>query len=86
MLQTLRDASGTPIVEFKDSRLSLYTGKNAIATAMQPSQADGSDTNSGNAGPNNPLDLYMQRQPVLRVQVSFQICSFYLMSLLESFL
>lgn len=81
-LQTLRDASGTPIVEFRDSRLSLYTGKDAISAAMQQSQADASNTSNGNASPNNPIDLYLQRQPVLRVQVSFQNYPFHLLSLL----
>jgi NADPH:quinone reductase-like Zn-dependent oxidoreductase len=57
---TVWDPSGIPIVDFKDSRISLYTGKNAITTA-QASDTDG--TNSTNA-----LDMYKQRQPTLRVQ------------------
>ncbi|MCJ1468406.1 hypothetical protein MMC07_007034 [Pseudocyphellaria aurata] len=65
---TIWDASRTPIVDFKDSRISLYTGKDAIAVAMQQSQAGVLDTGSASASLSNHLDLYMQRQPTLRVQ------------------
>jgi acyl transferase domain-containing protein len=49
---TLWDTRGTPVVELKDVRMSLYTGKN-----VSQQQADD----------NGPLSLYMQRQPALRV-------------------
>ncbi|PYI20858.1 putative polyketide synthase [Aspergillus violaceofuscus CBS 115571] len=49
---TLWDARGAPIVEFTDVRMSLYTGKSGSQT--QPES-------------NSPLDLYLQRQPTLRV-------------------
>jgi hypothetical protein len=58
------------VFDFKDSRLSLYTGKNAIAVAQQQTLAEGSDTDNANATLSNPLALYLQRQPTLRVQVS----------------
>lgn len=52
------------MVEFKDSRIALYNGKNAISVAQQTG-----DVETGDAIPNlgNPLELYMQRQPTLRV-------------------
>jgi hypothetical protein len=53
------------VVDFRDSRIALYTGKNAII------QADTTETDGAGVGLSNPLDLYMQRQPVLRVQVRF---------------
>jgi hypothetical protein len=49
---TLWDTRGMPVVELKDVRMSLYTGKN-----VSQQQADDS----------GPLSLYMQRQPALRV-------------------
>ncbi|KAI5854487.1 polyketide synthase [Durotheca rogersii] len=52
---TLRDSRGTPVVDFKGGRISLYTGKASAPSA----QSDGSG--------DNLRDLFMQRQPTLRI-------------------
>lgn len=52
---TLRDARGVPIVNLRDARMSLYTGKSSAVK----SSSDGNNA--------NPIDKYMQRQPTLRV-------------------
>ncbi|KAI2618197.1 polyketide synthase [Hypoxylon sp. NC1633] len=49
---TLRDARGAPVVDFKNARISLYTGKN---TAQNQSDGD------------SFVEKYMQRQPTLRI-------------------
>ncbi|KAI4604125.1 Type I Iterative PKS [Pestalotiopsis sp. 9143b] len=61
---TIKDASGALVVEFKDSRIALYNGKNAISVAQQTGDVETGDA-LANLG--NPLELYMQRQPTLRV-------------------
>lgn len=64
--QTIRDVSGVVVVEFSDSRIALYNGKQAIAVAQQSTdEKDGADA-ANNAA--NPLELYLERQPTLRVQ------------------
>ncbi|KAK8044419.1 hypothetical protein PG993_004443 [Apiospora rasikravindrae] len=63
---TIRDASGAVVVEFSDSRIALYNGKQAIAVVQQSTdENDGADA-ANNAA--NPLELYLERQPTLRVQ------------------
>lgn len=55
------------MVEFTDSRIALYNGKQAISVAQQSSdegEADDKNTLKGT----NPVELYLQRQPALRVQ------------------
>ncbi|KAK6210523.1 hypothetical protein LQW54_006131 [Pestalotiopsis sp. IQ-011] len=56
---TMLDANGTVVVDFKDSRISLYTGKNALTVTQQSGEELESDS--------TPID-YMQRQPTLRMQ------------------
>lgn len=51
------------MVDFRDARIALYTGKNAIILA------DAAESNGTAVGLSNPTELYMQRQPTLRVQV-----------------
>ncbi|KAI1338699.1 polyketide synthase [Xylariaceae sp. FL0016] len=63
---TIRDASGSLVFEFKDSRIALYNGKNAIA-AIQHAEESGTD-NSDGGGLVDPLRVYLQRQPTLRIQ------------------
>ncbi|RYP19020.1 hypothetical protein DL765_003603 [Monosporascus sp. GIB2] len=65
---TIRDTSDALVVDFRDSRISLYTGKYTTAIGQQQSQTGDSDTNSASASSSNPLGLYTQRQPALRVQ------------------
>jgi acyl transferase domain-containing protein len=50
MHATLRDPRGAPVVDFKDARIALYTGK----------KVDAPETNE-------LLDLYLKRQPTLRI-------------------
>ena len=52
---TLRNASGAPVVDFKAAKISLYNGRNAVASQ----QEDDSGA--------NPLEKYLKRQPTLRV-------------------
>lgn len=52
MSATLSDTHGTPVVNFRDVRIALYTGKKVD----QPEDEGG------------PLDVYMERQPTLRVR------------------
>ncbi|OBR11662.1 Beta-ketoacyl synthase domain-containing protein [Colletotrichum higginsianum IMI 349063] len=67
---TVRDASGALVVDFKDGRMSRYTGKNSVAVSQQQEsatgEADAADASTG-AGA-DPLALYTQRQPTLRIQ------------------
>ncbi|KAI0532874.1 polyketide synthase [Xylaria digitata] len=60
---TIRDASGGLVVELIDSRIALCTGKNAVLVAGQSR-----DIEASSSGDVNPLNLFLQRQPTLRIQ------------------
>lgn len=64
---TIRDASGALVVDFRDGRMSRYTGKNVITVTQQQDQTEEADTADLSLGA-DPLALYTQRQPTLRVQ------------------
>ena len=53
---TLRDARGDPVVDFRDGKISLYTGK--TAPVAEESEGDGT----------NAAQLFTQRQPTLRIR------------------
>lgn len=50
------------MVDFKDSRIALYSGSKSLAAA----KSEGSETD-GAEKTTNPLDMYLQRQPTLRI-------------------
>ncbi|KAK7947138.1 polyketide synthase [Apiospora aurea] len=63
---TVYDASGAPVVDMKDSRIALYTGKSAMAAPVEPQKIDKDDADASIL--DTPMDPYTQRQPTLRVQ------------------
>ncbi|KAK7906576.1 hypothetical protein PG985_016313 [Apiospora marii] len=66
---TIYDASGAPVVDLKDSRIALYTGKSAMAAAPTPEQkTEKANTDTEASFLDTPADVYTQRQPTLRVQ------------------
>ncbi|KAF7539879.1 hypothetical protein G7054_g1806 [Neopestalotiopsis clavispora] len=64
---TIRDANGALVVDYRDGRMARYTGKNDISVAqhqLQDSKTEGGDEGLGA----DPVALYTQRQPTLRVE------------------
>lgn len=53
------------MVDFRDSRIALYNGSKSVTVIQSSGDSETDDTNPEFA---NPLDLYLQRQPTLRVQ------------------
>jgi acyl transferase domain-containing protein/NADPH:quinone reductase-like Zn-dependent oxidoreductase/NADP-dependent 3-hydroxy acid dehydrogenase YdfG len=60
---TVRDASGALVVDYRDGRMSRYTGKNSVAVTQQQSEGE-----SNSDAATDPLAMYLKRQPTLRVQ------------------
>lgn len=77
LLQTIRNVVGQPIFNFTDSRIALYTGKTSSSAFAQHYQqtSQASAVEAFDSG-KPPLDLYLQRQPTLRVEVSFNFLPF----------
>ncbi|KAI5918405.1 polyketide synthase, partial [Camillea tinctor] len=65
---TMRDASGALVVDYRDGRMSRYTGKNAISVAQQQQTQTDAAGEDGADVVVDPLAAYMERQPTLRVQ------------------
>ncbi|KAI0120147.1 polyketide synthase [Nemania sp. FL0031] len=64
---SIRDGTGALVLDFKDSRIALYNGKNGITIAQQAPETKTPNSESASIGSINPLELYLQRQPTLRV-------------------
>ncbi|KAK7972186.1 hypothetical protein PG988_006320 [Apiospora saccharicola] len=64
---TIYDASGAPVVDLKDSRIALYTGKSAMSAPAAEQKADKSNDADASLL-DTPMEVYTQRQPTLRVQ------------------
>ncbi|TGJ85565.1 hypothetical protein E0Z10_g3197 [Xylaria hypoxylon] len=65
---TIRDATGAVVLNFKDSRIALYNGKNFEPVALKDPETEESSGEDADHTTSNPLELYLQRQPTLRVQ------------------
>ncbi|KAI1125350.1 polyketide synthase [Nemania abortiva] len=64
---SIRDGAGALVLDFKDSRIALYSGKNGMTIARQTPETEATSTESGSISLTNSLELYLQRQPTLRV-------------------
>ncbi|RWA08741.1 hypothetical protein EKO27_g6377 [Xylaria grammica] len=65
---TIRDAAGALVFDFRDSRISLYNGKSSMPDAQQNSEVEETGREDADPTESNPLEVYLQRQPTLRVQ------------------
>ncbi|KAK7738594.1 Type I Iterative PKS [Diatrype stigma] len=65
---TIRDATGHPVFDFKDSRIALYTGKTSATSFAQHYQQTSSTSADTADLASDPLELYLQRQPALRIE------------------
>ncbi|KAJ8130208.1 hypothetical protein O1611_g3422 [Lasiodiplodia mahajangana] len=77
---SIRDGAGALVLDFKDSRIALYSGKNGLTIAQQVPETEASNIETTSISLINPLELYLQRQPTLRVNVGSSRLSYIIVS------